>query len=163
MNLPELKLCFNHLYQRVNPLQALHGLLLAVWPQPDEAAQLLVANPAPEAPQHLQGHLTVDGLALATGQLLPRVTAVTSDLVLDADVHHVLLLAAEEPLTLTLPVAAPAGTTFVLKDALGTADTHPVTLEAGGAETVDGEAAVVLDVAYERVTVMATGAGWVLL
>jgi hypothetical protein len=163
MNLPELKLCFNHLYQRVNPLHALHGLLLAVWPQPDEPAQLLVANPAPEAPQHLHGHLTVDGLALATGQLRPRVTPVTADMALEAEVHQVLLLAATQPLTLTLPVAAPVGTTFVLKDAASTADTHPTTLEAGGAETVDGQAFIVLDVPYERVTVMATGTGWVLL
>lgn len=163
MTLPELKLCLNHLYLKVNPLQALHGLLLAVWPQSGEDAQLLVANPAPEAPQHLHGHLTVDGLALSTGQLRPHITVVSEALTLDPAVHQVVLLEASEPFTLTLPVEAPAGTQFTLKDALGTLGTHAVTLEGGGAETIDGQASFVLDIDFESVWLLATGSGWLLL
>lgn len=163
MNLPELKLCFNHLYHRVNPLHALHGLMLAVWPQEGQSAKLLVANPAPEAVQHLQGHLEVDSLALTGGQLRPTVTLVTESVTLSASEHHVVLVQASAPVTLTLPADAPMGTTFVIKDQLGTAATHAITLEGAGADTFDGQGFVTLEFDYERVTVMATGTGWALL
>lgn len=163
MTLPEIKLCLNHLYHRINPLHALHGMILAWWPRDGEVAKLLIANPATDAVQHLQGHLMVDKLELPGKQLLKKVSVISANTLLQELSHQVVLVQATEPLTISLPVGVPAGVSFVIKDQLGNFDTHALTVAPAGAETIDGQASLVLNTPFASVELMATGTGWVTL
>lgn len=64
--------------------------------------------------------------------------------------------------TVNLPAAATAGAgkTFVIKDETGSAATNNITIDADGAETIDGAATYVMAVNYESVTVVCNGTNW---
>jgi len=65
--------------------------------------------------------------------------------------------------TLTLPTALlHAGRTFLVKDVGGVLETNPITIATQGAETIDGESAVVLRRNYGAVHVFSNGANWFL-
>ena len=61
------------------------------------------------------------------------------------------------PITIILPLASALadGQTFVIKDELGGAETHPVTIQVTGGNTIDGESFVVLDSPYSAINFLA--------
>ena len=64
------------------------------------------------------------------------------------------------PITITLPLASALadGQTFVIKDELGGAEFHPVTIQVTGGNTIDGESFVVLDSPYSAINLYTNGA-----
>lgn len=64
--------------------------------------------------------------------------------------------------TVNLPAAATAGAgkTFVIKDETGSAATTNITIDANGAELIDGAATYVMAVNRESVTLVCDGTGW---
>jgi hypothetical protein len=63
------------------------------------------------------------------------------------------------PITITLPLASTLanGQHFVIKDELGGAESHPVTIEITGGNTIDGESSIVLDSPYSAVNLYTNG------
>lgn len=64
--------------------------------------------------------------------------------------------------TVNLPAAATAGAgkTFVIKDETGSSATNNITIDADGAELIDGAATYVMAVNRESVTLVCDGTGW---
>ena len=63
------------------------------------------------------------------------------------------------PSSIILPVGAPIGTVFIVKDTSGLANTNPITISAP-TSTIDGAATYVLNTNYGSVTIVRTSAEW---
>lgn len=63
-------------------------------------------------------------------------------------------------LVVDLPNAPATGTSYVVKDLSGTADTNNITISTAGAETIDGAATFVMNTEYESVNLLYNGSSW---
>ena len=63
------------------------------------------------------------------------------------------------PSSIVLPLGAPIGTVFIVKDTSGLAGTNPITITATGS-TIDGAASYVVSVNYASVTLVRTSTEW---
>ena len=91
-------------------------------------------------------------------------TSVTGTVTLGANVNpYVGIDTASSSYTITLPEAAAAGAgkEITIKDETGNLSASIViTLDGNGAETIDGAATYLLDVAYASVTLISNGTNW---
>lgn len=67
--------------------------------------------------------------------------------------------------TMTLPAASAvgAGTVFTIKDEVGSAATHNVTVARAGSDTIDGATSVVISANYGVCRLVCTGTGWAVI
>ena len=64
-------------------------------------------------------------------------------------------------LTINLPNAPTTGSTWIIKDAAGTADTNNITVTTvGGSVTIDGSTSFVMNTEYESINVIFTGSAY---
>ena len=67
-------------------------------------------------------------------------------------------------ITLTLPTKSNnSGKIIIIKDVLGRAGTHSITIAAAGSDTIDGSGTFVVNVNYRSVTIICDGInGWMI-
>jgi len=61
--------------------------------------------------------------------------------------------------SIVLPIGAPIGTVFIVKDVSGDASTNNITITAPG-DTIDGAASYVINIDYASVTLVQTATEW---
>jgi hypothetical protein len=66
-------------------------------------------------------------------------------------------------ITITLPSSAHAGDAYDIKDTVGGAATHSITVVGSGGTSIDGSSTYVISVAYGSVTLVFTGTVWSVL
>ena len=81
------------------------------------------------------------------------------------DSHHVLRCIQSSPITITLPSKGNnAGQVLIIKDALGNAGAHNITIDAAGSDTIDGMSIFVMNNNFMAVTLMCDGInGWMMI
>ena len=109
-------------------------------------------DPASRAPTELEKEefrLTLDVWRGGYRSVAINATFGVNDLVLDASANSI---------TFTLP-ASVEGKQYVAKNS----GTGTVTVEADGAELIDGAATATLSTQYESITLVGTGSGWIII
>lgn len=95
------------------------------------------------------------------GARVVRRTAVADvDYTAHASDYLIAYTALTAPRTATVPENATAGTTYVFKDESGVASIHNITIDAAGADTIDGAATVTITSNYGRRVIYSSGADW---
>lgn len=106
------------------------------------------SQPGPPGPQGPAG----------TPGLIPVTNVTTTPFnVLLGDYLLAVNLAA--PSSIVLPIGAPIGTVFIVKDTSGDASTNNITITAPGS-TIDGAATYVINIDYASVTLVQTSTEW---
>lgn len=102
-----------------------------------------------------------DWLIAASHLPRPHVVTVTGATTLDRTNHTVLADATAAAFTVTLPAVAtvPIGHTYDIKKIAGN-PSNQVTIDANGAETIDGSATIVLNIQYDIMTIRNGGTEW---
>ena len=72
---------------------------------------------------------------------------------------YLLAVNIDGPSSIVLPVGAPIGTVFIVKDTSGDASTNNITITAPGS-TIDGAATYVINIDYASVTLVQTSTEW---
>lgn len=89
------------------------------------------------------------------------VDSATYDVLTGDDILHVTYTSTSAVTSLTLPTAqCTKGRTLVIKDAGGLSGTNSITIDTEGAETIDGEATVVINSNYSSINLYSDGSNW---
>ena len=81
------------------------------------------------------------------------------------DTDYTLRCVQSGPITINLPSkGGNAGQILVIKDALGNAGTHNITLDGNGSDTIDGMSTLIIDMNFRCVTIQCDGInGWMVI
>ena len=81
------------------------------------------------------------------------------------DTDYMLRCIQQDPITINLPSkGGNAGQILVIKDALGNANTHNITLDGNGGDTIDGVTTFTINTSFRCVTLMCDGVnGWMVI
>lgn len=92
----------------------------------------------------------------------PTRTAISGNYTALSTDSSICVTSTASPITITLPTAASAGvgTTIDIKDESGSAGTNNITIQANGAELIDGANTQILNLNYGAVQVRSTGSAW---
>ena len=121
---------------------------------PDRDLFINVTRRGPPGPPGPQGPAGPPG----SPGLVPVTTVTTTPFnVLLGD--YLLAVNVPSASSIVLPVGAPIGTTFIVKDTSGLAFTNPITISAP-TSTIDGAATYVLNTNYGSVTIVRTSTEW---
>ena len=107
--------------------------------------------PGPPGPQGIQGPPGTPGLIPVTNVTTTPFNVLLGDYFLAVNVTA--------PSSIVLPLGAPIGTVFIVKDTSGLAATNPITITAT-ASTIDGAASYILNTNYGSVTFVRTSTEW---
>ena len=72
---------------------------------------------------------------------------------------YLLAVNVAAPSSIVLPIGAPIGTVFIVKDTSGDASTNNITVTGPGS-TIDGAASYVINIDYASVTLVQTSTEW---
>lgn len=125
------------------------------------SAKLIYDSATDKLRVSLNGAAYVD---VATGQTTAAISTKTANYTItNADYTILGDAPAATPITITLPTAVGrTGTIFVVKK-MNSPGADTVTVDAAGAETIDGLASIVLIPQYDSVMVQSDGANWVVI
>ena len=105
----------------------------------------------PQGPQGIQGPPGTPGLIPVTNVTTTPFNVLLGDYFLAVNVAA--------PSSVVLPLGAPIGTVFIVKDTSGLAGTNPITITATGS-TIDGAVSYIISVNYASVTFVRTSTEW---
>jgi methionine aminopeptidase len=91
---------------------------------------------------------------------IAAVTLLTATTALPADTTGLVLVTAAATMTVTLPPSPVLGQTLTIKDAAGTANTRPITID-GGAPDIEGQNTLEINMPYSWVQLAYSGSQWV--
>jgi len=100
--------------------------------------------------------ITPTGVLSTTGAIVANVTIVTTTPYTALSSDYFIGVDVAGPSEIDLPTSS-TGTTYVIKDVAGTANTDNITVMA---TTIDGQANAVIDINYASITVLFNGSEW---
>lgn len=116
----------------------------------------LTLNSSPINTNDAANKFYVDSIASGASTLLATVSANTT---LDSSYNVVLVDSSSASVVITLPTTAATGKSYTIKDKLGSANTHAITVSGGGLN-IDTVGTYTLDTQFEWVTVIFDGTNW---